>query len=239
MARYDPFLVLGYESEVAGEKTLHYFIGGFIPVWRSDAGLSPRDINPAQGPTTAQFGKLANSLPKALTFLWGRWLVVELPTTDDDTFEQTLERSPRALYGLPFQVFYHNGPLSSHNLELMKRIVTPDTSRFVSVPIGNGETIQRCVAEDTADCVKRIGRMFLGVAIAPLDHEVGKNVAFENRFMEIDAGRKEFLPWGQVKLGNVFVLGSIVMGQVPTIEAEENKRQNDTCESLRKKRRIE
>ncbi|KAK3996562.1 hypothetical protein QBC44DRAFT_402085 [Cladorrhinum sp. PSN332] len=131
--RNGPFLVLGFDKDVAGPGDLPYSVGGYVPVWCGDGDLDfhavigamglaepePLDIfiseqvDFSQGPTPAQVVKLADTAfteAEAFTFISGT-LIVELPESDEDEFLTKVSKMPVFYERFPRPVQWHNGPL--------------------------------------------------------------------------------------------------------------------------------
>ncbi|KAK0701465.1 hypothetical protein B0T21DRAFT_417174 [Apiosordaria backusii] len=137
IGHFDPFLVLAFESVIAGPGKLPHTIGGFVPVWdpdgdaffwpiiADDGGGETQRLDAAsydhmdriQGPTKEQVAELANTLffdmeAEAITFYAGT-LIIELPKIDQATYEEKLIKLPRFYECFPWHVQWHNGPLVS------------------------------------------------------------------------------------------------------------------------------
>lgn len=121
--RTEPFLVLGFNREIAGPGELPYSVGGYVPVWCEDGNLdfdpvygamglaepqlldifAAEKVDYFRGPTPAQILTLANNTftdAEAFTFI-SVALIVELPRSDENEFLTRVSQMP---------VFYEKFP---------------------------------------------------------------------------------------------------------------------------------
>ncbi|KAK4144371.1 uncharacterized protein C8A04DRAFT_27825 [Dichotomopilus funicola] len=144
-----------YFQPFIGEEGQKYLEGEEEDEFKIDEAILAR-FEPGVIPRTDAVLGLASLFPEcvALTFVAGT-IVIEYPTTDEQSFEQRLQTLPDYLPKAPFAIRYHNGPLPN----------TPQRRRLRK-PRPQLEEDSR--VEDETDYVARDGKFYPGSMISSI-----------------------------------------------------------------------